>query len=218
MAILSKMQSLALVAYFTLAASVTGGDLDRCNVVGFLSGASNQDQRDRISNILSKKVRRLAEECQLIGTDFDYLAKYRFTEKKDIVPGLNDEFAKVWNDTLALEVLHGTFFENADKPVLSTTVFFGEFQGPLKSPNFTIEVKITPEEFQSLIDEHSISMHFALAMQAKQLKKPPFVIAAYLSRCRATAGQLGWPQNEARKEFVEVLDSELAKLKTTSKK
>src|ERR1700693_589421 len=183
MTILSKMQVLLLGTYFALVASLIAEDVEHCHVVGFLFGANNQAQHDRISNVLTNKVRRLAEKCQTEAADFDYLSKYRFTEKAGPPPELNEEFAKVWKDALALEVLDGTFFDGADKPVLSTTVFFGEYQGPLKTPNFTIEVKITPEEFRSLTDEYSITILFALAMQAKQLKKPPFVIAGYLSRC-----------------------------------
>src|SRR5205814_6673631 len=126
MTTLFKIQGLSLVTCLALAASVAADDLDHCNLVGFIFGASNQAQHDRIVNILAKKTRQLAEEFQAKEGDFAYLSKYKFTEKTGPAPDLDEDFAKVWNDAHALEVLHGTFFEGPGTPVLSTTVFFGE--------------------------------------------------------------------------------------------
>ena len=101
--------------------------------------------------------------------------------------------------------------------MLSTTIFFGEYRGPLKTPNFTIEVEITPEQFRSLIDEYSI--RYCSRSRCRPSSSKNHLLLSLDISADAEEQPISWDgcKTQSARRFVAILDGELAALKTASR-
>lgn len=132
----------------------------------------------------------------------DYLAQLELDRTGVEAPLTNEAKLDYWEKTGALAILEGMIFSSGDgEIIILSTADLGELGKNLPKRTIDLELKVTPREFRSMRDAHSLTTLYALAMDAKRLNKPDPVLIAILSKAYAISQDLA-PDTSPDIEFV----------------
>jgi hypothetical protein len=132
----------------------------------------------------------LADKLRMLTTRFEgvpegqYLEHLSVSEVVDSAPPSTAEIRRHWLNESALEVMHGIIVQRPDGYWVISHIFIGELgniDNHLGSEDLMVELRISEDEYASIADGHSLVTLFALAMDAKRLKMPPFLVLRLLS-------------------------------------
>lgn len=159
---------------------------------GDLSVAFNQFQ-----GILQDKLVALAQEIKASNSNCNYLNKLHLCFINQHPPSGYNSILQYWNKNgkFIIEILTGTIFLKEGEVVVGSRAYFNdapahnETLSDLRTVNF--DLRVSPDEFGTTRDIHSLITLYALAIDAKRMKLPNNIVAEYLSRAFALSKDLG---------------------------
>ena len=142
--------------------------------------------------ILKNKLLNMSLELSKKNDPSDYLARLKLDRTGVEAPLTTETKLDYWKKTGALALLEGMIFSSGDgEIIIISTADLGELGKNLPKRTIDLELKVTPREFRSMRDAHSLATLYALAMDAKRLKKPDHVLINILSKAYAISQDLG---------------------------
>ena len=168
---------------------------------------------DQFYIILKNKLLNMSLELSTNEDEsFYYLSRLKLDRTGVEAPLTTEAKLDYWKKTGALELLEGMIFTSGNgEIIIISTADLGELGDNLPKRTIDLELKVTPEEFRSLRDEHSLATLYALSMDAKRLKKPDHVIINILSKAYTISQNLdskNSPDIElVKKEIKKMLDA-----------
>jgi hypothetical protein len=136
--------------------------------------------------ILKNKLLNMSLELSKKNDPSDYLARLELDRTGVEAPLTTEAKLDYWKKTGALALLEGMIFSSGDgEIIIISTADLGELGENLPKRTIDLELKVTPREFRSMRDAHSLATLYALAVDAKRLKKPDHVVINILSKAYA---------------------------------
>jgi hypothetical protein len=143
----------------------------------------------RFRGILRDKITVLVEELTGASSKFGYLKDLTLEPPgNDGLPDkLGSEAAvqKYWAGSRSLILLRGSIVPEKDKSYSAQTrIFLGDLRGSMPHPSLAVRLPINEEQFANTSDSHSLTIYYALAMDAARLGNEPAHVMTLLSRAQ----------------------------------
>jgi hypothetical protein len=134
--------------------------------------------------IFADKLRSLA--ARFYGFDeAGYLDLLSVLPVPDAAPPSREEIRSQWTNAYALEIMRGIIAQRRDNFYWVTSrIFIGELgslSNYLGAEELTVELRLSEEEYTSIIDSHSLITLFALAMDARRVGMPDYYYTGLLA-------------------------------------
>jgi hypothetical protein len=134
--------------------------------------------------ILSDKFQELAVSFNNTA-EAEYLARLSIRTFNDEAPLSLEDIRTCWEKAQALEIMHGIIVQRTDGYWVISRIYIGDLGGVyLDAKALKVELRISEREFGSIIDSHSLVTLFALAMDAKRCKLPPYYVLSLLAKAK----------------------------------
>jgi hypothetical protein len=124
----------------------------------------------------------MAETFQRIAAKFSGSDNARYLERLTVSPITaanppnRNDIKSLWQSESALEVMNGLIEERPDGYWVTSKIFIGDLGhvgSYFGSEEVTVHLRVSGEEYNSIVDSHSLVTLFALAMDAMRLRMPP---------------------------------------------
>jgi hypothetical protein len=152
-------------------------------------------QFQQFQEALADKIVQVSETFAARGDAYAYLTQLKVSSEGPLTPSMQ-EMNDFWNSRHALELVRGQVDPGTQPLTVHSVVYLGDLAPNPQRTAVRLDVRITPADFSRARDSYSVVTLYALARDAQRLKRPPDVVAAFLSEARATALQIDDPANE----------------------
>jgi hypothetical protein len=129
-----------------------------------------------------------ADKLRVLRGRFEGFAEGNYLERLSVstVTTMNppsvDEIKRRWISDSALEVMHGLIITRTDGYWVISRIYIGQLStGYLNSEDLKVELRLSEDEYASIIDSHSLVTIFALAMDAKRLRLSSYYVLDLLA-------------------------------------
>jgi hypothetical protein len=158
--------------------------------------------------ILQTKVNSIRGMFASNDARYDYLSELNIVPAGEVLNLSSQEIRSYWDTTSSLQVLSGLCFRSNGVNIFHSQVFSGELSGDLHDP-FIAELPLTPQEFGTTRDIHTVSVLYALAQEALSRGVPHDIVISYLSHAREIAQQVSGANGP---QLVAAIDTSLERL------
>ena len=174
--------------------------------------------------IISSKLLLLPQELIATNKHFEYVSNLRkilvhdlYSNEHVFFTGTNKELHIFWDESNSLEVLLGRVRLKNNIYSVRSNIYLGDLKGNLDKPSITLDLPIIDEQFDTTRDSHTIVTLYALAMDAINCNKPPWIIQHLLSEAYERLSDI--PDSVMGiKELKKAIFDELIKLRIEFKK
>jgi hypothetical protein len=145
-----------------------------------------------------------------VGNSYGYLKDLQI--KKATSPS---DYESFWRDTNQLALLNSSIVTNERNIEVRSEVYLYELKGPISKNHIVIKQSYSPTAYEATRDSHRVVTYYALAMDAKRLKKAPSVIDNFLEQ--ALKSSLNIPssmQTDDIKQIIMAIKTERKLLKS----
>jgi hypothetical protein len=138
--------------------------------------------------IITDKIVRLSEELEEIDQNLSYLKNLTInfvtdldSNKHVVFRGSLQDLQNHWQRTGSLEVFRGRIRTDGNLYSVRSKIYLGDLKGHLNEATITVDLPIKDEEFDTTRDTHSAVTLYALAMDARERRRPKTEINALLA-------------------------------------
>jgi hypothetical protein len=154
---------------------------------GVGTSPERQESFQRFCTIVRNKINMLVETLVAGNKACNYLVDLRLARVTRELTGSPSETLAVWQDSYALALFSGLFFNREQSLFVRSQPFLGELSSSLPSSRLQLDLRIDENEFSQTVDSHSLVVLYALAMDARRLGYSRDVVFALLAEAVSIA-------------------------------
>lgn len=159
---------------------------------------SMRTQFQEFTDALVNETFNISKEFAGNGARFTYLNGLKVLSGGPPM-GSAAELGGYWNESHALQLVRATNVEPDARPTtIDCLVYLGALAPNPQLTGLNLKMKVTPEAYSRNQDSYSLIVLYSLAQDAKKLRMPDYVVAAYLSEAFAIGQQLRDPDQDLR--------------------
>jgi hypothetical protein len=145
-------------------------------------GSTDEERRrfEQFQTIVRSKIPVIVDALVQADPAYKYLDNLRIVSASRQLAASPAETLAEWRGRNALMFLSGVLFKDDTAVLVRSQPFLGELAHTQRLNQLQLDLRVHQDELGQAQDSHSAALLYALAMDARRLKKPTHVVARFL--------------------------------------